>query len=101
PAFTAQGKTVPLQPKQLTSAPFNLHVHGLHVSPSGNSDNVLLDIPPGYTNTYTYRIPADHPQGMYWYHSHRHTLTAQQTYLGLAGLLIIGRSFVSNPVVTE
>ena len=25
---------------------------------------------------------------MYWYHSHRHTLTAQQTYLGLAGLLV-------------
>jgi FtsP/CotA-like multicopper oxidase with cupredoxin domain len=101
PAFTAKGKTVPLQPKQLTSAPFNLHVHGLHVSPSGNSDNVLLDIPPGYTNTYTYRIPADHPQGMYWYHSHRHTLTAQQTYLGLAGLLIIGRSDGNIPLVSD
>src|SRR2546427_2350944 len=25
----------------------NLHTHGLHVSPAGNSDNVLLSIPPG------------------------------------------------------
>ena len=38
---------------------------------------------------------------MYWYHSHRHTLTAQQTYLGLAGLLSIGRSDGNLPVVTE
>ena len=101
PAFTPQGGTVPLYPKQLTSSPFNLHTHGLHVSPRGNSDNVLLDIPAGYTNTYTYRIPADHPQGMCWYHSHRHTLTTQQTYLGLAGLLSIGRSDGNVPLVTD
>ena len=101
PAFTAKGANVPLYPRQLTSSPLNLHTHGLHVSPKGNSDNVLLEIPAGYTNTYTYRIPADHPEGMYWYHSHRHTLTAQQTYLGLAGLLLIGRADGNIPVVTS
>jgi len=101
PAFIAKGAPVPLYPRQLTSSPFNLHTHGLHVSPAGNSDNVLLNIPAGFTNTYTYRIPADHPQGLYWYHSHRHGLTTQQTYFGLAGLLVIGRADGNLPLVTE
>jgi FtsP/CotA-like multicopper oxidase with cupredoxin domain len=101
PAYAAAGEPVPLYPRQLTSSPFNLHTHGLHVSPRGNADNVLLRIPPGYTNTYTYEIPADHPQGLYWYHSHLHTLTAQHTYLGLAGLLSIGRPDGGIPAVTD
>jgi hypothetical protein len=32
----------------MTSSPLNLHVHGVHVSPKGNSDNVLLHIPAGF-----------------------------------------------------
>src|SRR5688572_18378451 len=43
----------------------NLHTHGLHVSPIGNSDNVLLQIEPGENNHYQIHIPADHPQGLY------------------------------------
>lgn len=101
PAFTHKGNHVPLRPIALNPSPYNLHVHGLHVSPSGNSDNVLLDIPAGFTNTYTYRIPSDHPQGMYWYHSHRHMLTATETYRGLLGLLVIGRADGNIPLVTE
>ena len=101
PAYAAAGQPVPLYPRQLTSSPFNLHTHGLHVSPRGNADNVLLRIPPGMTSTYTYEIPADHPQGLYWYHSHLHTLTAQHTYLGLAGLLSIGRPDGGLPAVSE
>lgn len=65
PAFIRRADTPPLYPRQLTSSPFNLHTHGLHVPPAGNADNVLLDIPSGYTNTYTYDIPDDHPEGMY------------------------------------
>ncbi|MGK2883134.1 MAG: multicopper oxidase family protein [Mycobacterium sp.] len=101
PAFTPVGGEVPLYPSPLDSAPLNLHTHGLHVSPSGNADNVLLDIPAGMGNTYTYDIPAGMPNGMYWYHSHRHTLTAQQTAAGLAGLLEIGRPDGNIPLVTE
>ncbi|HMZ16312.1 MAG TPA: multicopper oxidase domain-containing protein, partial [Mycobacterium sp.] len=81
PAFTKAGGQVPLYPPPLSSAPLNLHTHGVHVSPSGNADNVLLDIPAGMGNTYTYDVPPDMPNGLYWYHSHRHTLTGQQTYL--------------------
>jgi FtsP/CotA-like multicopper oxidase with cupredoxin domain len=101
PAFTPTGAEVPIYPPALESAPLNLHTHGLHVSPSGNADNVLLDIPAGMGNTYDYAVPTDMPNGMYWYHSHRHQLTAQQTYLGLAGLLEIGRPDGNLPLVTQ
>ncbi len=85
----------------MTSSPLNLHVHGLHVSPKGNSDNVLLHIPDGMANTYTYNIPKNQPQGAYWYHSHLHGLTAAQVYTGLVGLLAIGRTDGNLPVVTQ
>ena len=47
----------------MTSSPINLHTHGAHISPKGNADNVLLHIPPGMSNTYTYDIPRNMPQG--------------------------------------
>jgi FtsP/CotA-like multicopper oxidase with cupredoxin domain len=69
----------------------NLHTHGLHVSPLGNSDNVVLIIPAGASNDYEIRIPSNHPEGLYWYHPHRHGFVDQQIYQGLSGLLVIGR----------
>jgi FtsP/CotA-like multicopper oxidase with cupredoxin domain len=69
----------------------NLHTHGLHVSPLGNSDNVLLIIPPGASNDFEIQVPANHPQGLYWYHPHRHGFVDPQVYFGLSGLLSIGR----------
>lgn len=67
----------------------NLHSHGLWVSPTGNSDNVLLAINPGVKFEYEYNIPADHPAGTFWYHPHRHGSTALQVGSGMAGALII------------
>lgn len=101
PSYVPAGGDIPLYPPVLRSAPLNLHTHGLHVSPSGNADNVLLSIPAGMGNTYDYAVPKNMPSGMYWYHSHRHTVTAQQTYMGLAGMLEIGRSDGNLPVVTK
>ncbi|MBJ8344638.1 multicopper oxidase domain-containing protein [Antrihabitans sp. YC2-6] len=101
PAYVPVGGEVPLTPKPLEAAPLNLHVHGLHVSPTGNSDNVLLSIPAGMGNVYDFAVPDDMPNGMYWYHSHRHTVTAPQTYMGLAGMLEIGRPDGNLPLVTE
>ena len=46
----------------------NLHTHGLWVSPSGHSDNVLISIAPGEPLSVQYDIPADHPAGTFWYH---------------------------------
>src|SRR5258705_9382032 len=101
PQYTSRSQPVPLYPEQMTSSPLNLHTHGLHISPKGNADNVLLHIPPGMSNTYTYDIPRNMPQGMYWYHSHLHGLTSAQVYTGLVGLLAIGRTDGNLPLVTE
>jgi L-ascorbate oxidase len=67
----------------------NLHFHGLHVSPVGNSDNVLLEVSPGQKFEYEVNIPADHPAGTFWYHSHRHGSTALQVSSGMVGPLIV------------
>ncbi|MDJ0513997.1 MAG: multicopper oxidase domain-containing protein [Methyloceanibacter sp.] len=101
PAFTPKDGKVPMYPEQLTQAPINLHTHGLRVSPKGNSDNVVLHIGAGVSNTYNYEIREDHPHGAYWYHPHLHQLTSPQTYLGLAGILAVGRLDGSIPLVTE
>jgi FtsP/CotA-like multicopper oxidase with cupredoxin domain len=67
----------------------NMHTHGLHVSPTGNGDNVLLSIAPSTGFTYEINIPADHPSGTFWYHAHRHGSTALQVASGASGLLIV------------
>jgi len=70
-----------------TSEPTNLHFHGSHISPKGNSDNVLLDIKPGETFDYEYNLPKDHPPGLYWYHPHLHTFTDDQVAGGMLGAI--------------
>ena len=67
----------------------NLHTHGLWISPSGKSDNVLISIGPGEQFTYEYDIPADHPAGTFWYHPHRHGAGVVQVGSGMAGALIV------------
>jgi FtsP/CotA-like multicopper oxidase with cupredoxin domain len=67
----------------------NLHSHGLWVSPSGNSDNVLVAINPGVDFEYEYNIPVEHPAGTFWYHPHTHGSTAIQVASGMAGALVI------------
>jgi L-ascorbate oxidase len=75
----------------------NLHAHGLWVSPTGNSDNVLLNINQGVSFQYEYNIPPDHPAGTYWYHPHRHGSTALQVSSGMAGVLIVRGSRLPRP----
>lgn len=67
----------------------NLHVHGLHVSPQAPSDDVLIAVDPGTSFQYEYHIPADHTEGTYWYHAHRHGSTTTQVLNGMAGPIII------------
>ena len=40
--------------------------------------------------TYQYQFTVEARAGTYWYHPHTHMRTAEQTYRGLAGLLIVG-----------
>jgi FtsP/CotA-like multicopper oxidase with cupredoxin domain len=67
----------------------NLHTHGVHVSPSGNSDNVLLNIPPQTSFPYEIKIPKNHAPGTFWYHAHAHGSTSIQVGGGMAGALIL------------
>jgi FtsP/CotA-like multicopper oxidase with cupredoxin domain len=66
----------------------NLHTHGFHVSPEGNSDNVLLDIPAGETFEFQFDIPRNHAPGLNWYHPHPHGHGTRQLFGGMAGAVI-------------
>jgi FtsP/CotA-like multicopper oxidase with cupredoxin domain len=69
--------------------PTNLHVHGLHVSPEGNSDNIFVSVQPGRTFHYVYRFPRTLTPGTYWYHSHADPNSAGQVAGGLSGIIIV------------
>jgi FtsP/CotA-like multicopper oxidase with cupredoxin domain len=99
----------------------NLHVHGLFVSPKPCSDEVLrstiypvnwggsVQTLPGCqtapnTLTYTYALPAYHPAGLYWYHTHIHGVSEQETQMGLAGAIVVedaGDAYRSSIGVTD
>jgi FtsP/CotA-like multicopper oxidase with cupredoxin domain len=79
----------------------NIHYHGFHVSPRGNSDNVFLEIEPGQRFNYVVQIPADHPAGSYWYHPHRHGSVAVHVASGAAGMALIGGALDQVPEVDE
>ncbi|MCX5397133.1 multicopper oxidase family protein [Streptomyces sp. NBC_00102] len=79
---------------------FNLHTHGMHVSPSGEADNVMREFAPRTADeaaadvaepqyTTTVEVPADHPAGTYWYHPHVHGSTAEQIVGGMAGVIVV------------
>jgi FtsP/CotA-like multicopper oxidase with cupredoxin domain len=85
----------------LGGAPTNLHVHGLHVSPEGNGDNVFVHVENGQTFDYAYQLPDNHPAGLYWYHPHHHGNTMQQTGAGLAGPIIIEGAFDQLPGIKD
>ena len=63
-----------------------LHWHGLAV-PQEADGHPRLAIDPG--STYAYEFTVQDRAGTYWYHPHTHERTAPQTYMGMAGLLII------------
>jgi suppressor of ftsI len=69
--------------------PTNLHVHGLHVSPTANHDNVFIKLRPGQHFTYQYSIPLDQSPGSFWYHPHHHEYVEQEIFAGLAGAIVV------------
>ncbi|MCW8999719.1 MAG: multicopper oxidase domain-containing protein, partial [Kangiellaceae bacterium] len=79
----------------------NLHTHGFHVSPAGNSDNVLLQIQPGTDFDYEIKVPPNHPSGTFWYHAHVHGSTALQVSSGMAGTLIVEGGLDDAPGIKE
>jgi len=68
----------------------NLHFHGLAISPQAPQDNVIdMLARPGETLHYTVKIPADHPPGLYWYHTHPHGESHRQALDGMSGAIVI------------
>ena len=64
----------------------NLHVHGLHVSPT--EDDILLHIKPGESHEYNYHFGFHYP-GTFWYHAHHHGSTTWQVNQGLHGAILM------------
>ena len=93
------GDTIRINFTNKLSQPTNLHYHGLHISPTGNADNVFLHIPPGESFTYEFTLAKNHPSGTFWYHPHLHGLVAEQLFGGLAGLLIVRGEFDEIPEI--
>jgi FtsP/CotA-like multicopper oxidase with cupredoxin domain len=85
------GDTITLDLDNRLGEPTNLHVHGLQVSPTGNSDNVFVEVADGETFRYEYEISKDHPAGTFWYHPHLHHKVADQLWGGLAGAIVVER----------
>jgi len=83
------GDTLRVSLKNSLTDPSNLHVHGLHVSPEDNSDNMFVTVEAGESFDYQYELPADHPPGVYWYHPHLHRFVAEQVFSGLYGAIIV------------
>src|ERR1700751_5312512 len=68
----------------------NLHFHGLTVSPNSPQDDVLgMMAMPGQSLHYSVEIPADHPPGLYWYHTHPHGESHRQVSDGMSGAIVI------------
>jgi len=83
------GDTLRIELVNQLDQPTNLHVHGLHVSPEDNGDNVFLAVHPGESFQYEHRVPEDHPSGVFWYHPHHHGNVADQVFGGLYGAIVV------------
>jgi FtsP/CotA-like multicopper oxidase with cupredoxin domain len=99
----------------------NLHVHGLFVPPVTCSDEVLNSTiyPANWAGkvaplapcqsasdsfSYSYQLPAYHPAGAYWYHTHRHGQAEHETQMGLVGAIVVqdaGDSWRASLGVTD
>jgi suppressor of ftsI len=88
----------------------NIHYHGMAISPLAPADDIYITIPslemitnPTLTShanhqmamrddfefEYHFRVPDDHEQGPFWYHSHAHGQAEPQVLSGLSGLFMV------------
>lgn len=79
----------------------NFHSHGMHVSPSGISDNVMRSMEPGKSYDIEISIPANHVAGTNWYHPHAHGSANIQIASGMAGALIVEGDFADVPEIAN
>jgi FtsP/CotA-like multicopper oxidase with cupredoxin domain len=85
----------------MTPTSTNLHFHGTTLPPVCHQDDVLrTSIQPGDAPfEYRFRIPANEPPGLYWYHPHIHGFSSQEVGGGASGPMIIEGLERSTPEV--
>jgi blue copper oxidase len=81
-----RGDRVEMSVENALDTPTTVHWHGLLV-PGDVDGGPQGVIDPGVT--WRGVLPIDQPAATLWYHPHPHHDTARQTYLGLAGLIIV------------
>ncbi|MGH7851491.1 MAG: multicopper oxidase family protein, partial [Thermodesulfobacteriota bacterium] len=84
------GDTIRLRVRNFIDQMTNVHYHGMNVSPLSPSDDIFIMIPASIGSfDYEVEIPEDHPEGMFYYHTHLEGLTKYQIMSGLSGGLIV------------
>ena len=63
-----------------------VHWHGMF-PPTHSDGHPRFAVPPG--ETYEYDFLIRERASLYWYHPHTHHLTGEQTYRGMAGMIIV------------
>jgi FtsP/CotA-like multicopper oxidase with cupredoxin domain len=88
---SATGTSDPCDRNTMSLTSTNLHFHGLTVPAVCHQDDVLrTSVQPGDPPfQYKFRIPADEPPGLYWYHPHIHGFSKPQVLGGASGAMII------------
>jgi FtsP/CotA-like multicopper oxidase with cupredoxin domain len=91
----------PCRSGAMTPTSTNLHFHGLTVPPRCHEDEVVTTSiqPQDGAFEYHFRIPADEPPGLYWYHPHIHGFSSVQVQGGASGALIVEGLERANPAV--
>ena len=79
-----------------TSHTTNLHFHGMHVSPGGTADNMLVMVSANGHQRYLFQVPANHPAGLFWYHAHVHGLVTNHVGRGAAGMIYVANSYTDQ-----
>ena len=67
----------------------NLHTHGWHVTPETPSDYVMYELAPGQTYRHEYDTAMQAAGTLNFYHPHKHGVSAEQYWAGLAGALVV------------
>ncbi|MDX8348658.1 multicopper oxidase domain-containing protein [Cognatiyoonia sp. IB215446] len=81
-----QGQTIPFDVTNNIGDVSTIHWHGLHI-PGDVDGGPHQEIADG--SVWSPDVPIVQHASMNWFHSHMHGKTAQQTYNGLAGVLLI------------
>jgi FtsP/CotA-like multicopper oxidase with cupredoxin domain len=81
----------PCESGRMSELSTNLHFHGMTMPPVCHQDEVLrTSIQPGDPRfEYRFRVPANEPPGMYWYHPHIHGFSSSQVLGGASGAIIV------------